>query len=615
MNIILVTFIVILRLSVVTADKYKILPPLFKMDDYTECLKNNHSYCKIDAKLKNKGYENNYLWNLINDSVNDKYSYDRSVIHRAICVPKQEALDLQSVKKFAELHINEEIKETNLFALIEEVICTAEEVQIFELYDDLLLFSLVTYLFLILYATVYDKQRRTCSGRNTENKILMSLSLISNWRKVCNIEGNEDYKKLKSIQGIRFYNMLLIISVHTLFSCTTLYNSNPNDMEKLLSTTAAQIYVVLAVFLVQTFFLTSSFIATFQIYKIYEDHGHFTIKQSLDIIIKRLFRIGVCSTIMLLFMKTSWYKLIEGPLTFDSLDMTQKACKQNWWQTLCFVNNYLQFGDICHPPSWYLSVDFQLYIMTVITIYFILKYKLDEFKTVGFLIFFSCMLYGSVIYVSDTDIIWRLNVNTLKKNMLFYWESSRILYSSTYSSWTTSLVGMLLGIIYTRYKNGRNVSNKVTSILWLLIFFGLPSAVIFIAGHEFRGIQAAIFGSLVKPLFSLGIGIGILGMSHNMGGLIKRICENKYVLVMSNFSFATYIFQYMIIFPYKGIGTYSLMEINLTKMVKYFLIVDAPVSIMVGIICKLIFEQPGINLQKLFLPQVPLRKHNREKGE
>ncbi|XP_018571478.1 uncharacterized protein LOC108911125 [Anoplophora glabripennis] len=140
MNIIFVTFIVILRFSVVTSDKYKNLPPVFKMEDYMECIEKNHSYCKINAILKNRGYENNYLWNLINDSINDKNSYDRSIIHRVICVPKKEALDLQSAKKFAELHLNEEIKETNLFALVEEIICTAKnKVKIIEFYDQLLL--------------------------------------------------------------------------------------------------------------------------------------------------------------------------------------------------------------------------------------------------------------------------------------------------------------------------------------------------------------------------------------------------------------------------------------------------------------------------------------------
>lgn len=61
---------------------------------------------------------------------------------------------------------------------------------------------------------------------------MASLSLTSNWSKLCNIDGNEDYNRLKSIQGIRFYNMLLIIIVHTLFSFTINYLSNPIEVEK-----------------------------------------------------------------------------------------------------------------------------------------------------------------------------------------------------------------------------------------------------------------------------------------------------------------------------------------------------------------------------------------------
>lgn len=60
----------------------------------------------------------------------------------------------------------------------------------------------------------------------------MSFSLISNLEKLCKVEGNDDYNKLKSIQGIRFYNMLLIIAIHSLLSTNLIYISNPSDVEE-----------------------------------------------------------------------------------------------------------------------------------------------------------------------------------------------------------------------------------------------------------------------------------------------------------------------------------------------------------------------------------------------
>ncbi|XP_018571480.1 O-acyltransferase like protein-like [Anoplophora glabripennis] len=614
MDTTLFTFIIFLYFSLVSSDNHRNLPPIYEMEDYLGCFERNDFYCKVDARLTNNGYENNSLWKLINDSISDRNSYDRTIIHRAICLPKRE-VNLNSTKKLSEFRINEKFTGNNLTVLVEDIVCNTKDNLNISLYDQLLLFFFIAYLLLIIYATMYDRWKRTSTAGSTKNKAIIALSLSSNWRKMCNTDGNEDYIKLKSIQGIRFYNMLLIISVHTLLSFNIVYISNPNDLEILFNNSIMRNYTTMSVFFVQTFFLISSWIVTFQIYNIYRSHGKFTISQALILIFNRFIRIGVCSTAMLLFLKSTWNNLARGPINFDAIDMVQRACKLNWWQSFFLINNYLYLGEICHPPSWYLSVDFQLYIMTTITIYLILKFKLNEFKIISFLIFFSCLLYGSIIYMKEMDTIYRINHNVTRMFLFVRSESCRILYLSTYSNWTTSLVGILLGIAYTKSKNNNIVSNKnrkIISILWFLIFFGLPCAVIFLARHEFTGIRAAILGALVKPLFSLGIGIGILGMSHKMGGLIKHICENKCVVLMSNFSFCTYVFQFYVIFS-KGIESYSLMQFELINLIKYYLLFDAPLAIIFGIICTLVFEQPGINLQKIFLPQIARRKEQRKR--
>ncbi|XP_023311576.1 O-acyltransferase like protein-like [Anoplophora glabripennis] len=614
MDTMLFTFIIFLYFTLVYSDKYKLLPPVYEMEDYLACLERNHTYCKVDARIMNNGNENTVIWNLIKDSVSDKNSNDRSIIHRAVCLSNREVLSLNSIKKLSEIRINEKLN-GNLTVMVENAVCTAKDSIKISLYDKLLLFFFVAYLYLILYATMYDRWKRTNTHESTKNKFMMALSLTSNWRKICNIEGNEDYNKLKSIQGIRFYNMLLIIAVHSLLSYNIIYLSNPNDLERFYSTTVVQVLCTLSFFLVQTFFLISSWIVTFQLYNIHRNHGEFTVKQAFILIINRFFRIGVSSTIVLLSVKSSWNRLLDGPITFDNIYLSQKACKQNWWQTFFFINNYLYIGEICNPSSWYLSVDFQMYIVTIVIIYLILKFKLDEFKVISFLTLFSCFLYGLIIYVNNMNVLCRTNYNTLRNYVLTQLESFRIIYQSTYCNWTTSLIGISLGISYTKYRNFNFISNKnrkIISILWLLIFFGLPSSVILIARHEFRGIRAAVLGALVKPLFSLGIGIGILGMSHNIGGLIKHICENKYVVLMSNFSFSTYMSQFVVIFS-KGVRSYSLMKFDPVNMIKCFLFFDAPLSVIVGIIFTVVFEQPGINLQKLFLPQITRRKRAQPK--
>lgn len=51
------------------------------------------------------------------------------------------------------------------------------------------------------------------------------------------------------------------------------------------------------------------------------------------------------------------------------------------------------------------------------------------------------------------------------------------------------------------------------------MFLGLPFIAVLIGTQRYSRLQSAIIGALIKPIYSSGIGIGILGMSHNLGGM------------------------------------------------------------------------------------------------
>lgn len=65
--------------------------------------------------------------------------------------------------------------------------------------------------------------------------IVKALSLVTNWRKLCSLNDRPDFQKLKFIQGIRFYNMLLVIFCHTLCSYIGGYVANTEYFELVLN--------------------------------------------------------------------------------------------------------------------------------------------------------------------------------------------------------------------------------------------------------------------------------------------------------------------------------------------------------------------------------------------
>lgn len=65
--------------------------------------------------------------------------------------------------------------------------------------------------------------------------IVKALSLVTNWKKLCYLNDRPDFQKLKFIQGIRFYNMLLVIFCHTLCSYIGGYVANTEYFELVLN--------------------------------------------------------------------------------------------------------------------------------------------------------------------------------------------------------------------------------------------------------------------------------------------------------------------------------------------------------------------------------------------
>lgn len=62
----------------------------------------------------------------------------------------------------------------------------------------------------------------------------------------------------------------------------------------------------------------------------------------------------------------------DGPL-FD-FDSIQETCHDNWYWALLHVQNYVVPNKQCLEHSWYLSVDFQLFLLSPLLIFPIWKW-------------------------------------------------------------------------------------------------------------------------------------------------------------------------------------------------------------------------------------------------
>uniref|UniRef100_A0A6P7GV75 Uncharacterized protein LOC114343304 isoform X1 n=1 Tax=Diabrotica virgifera virgifera TaxID=50390 RepID=A0A6P7GV75_DIAVI len=177
-----------------------------------------------------------------------------------------------------------------------------------------------------------------------------------------------------------------------------------------------------------------------------------------------------------------------------------------------------------------------------------------------------------------------------------------VAYMSTYTLWSSSLIGVIFGIIYIKTKNFTIKPNAVLNTIWCSTSFGLIYLSIKMGAIKINGIKASLLGCLIRPIFSLGCALGVYGMSHNLGGPIKNLMESKVFIILSNCVYCVYLIHMPTMLL---INRFSMEPINFDywKVIQDY-IVSVILSFLIGIYFTLAIEEPGNMIQKKILPQI-----------
>lgn len=116
-----------------------------------------------------------------------------------------------------------------------------------------------------------------------------------------------------------------------------------------------------------------------------------TIKGFVDIILFRWLRVGA-PLFILTASEFVWPLFGDGPLFTEMTSYIDVNCRKNWWKNILLISNYDKPTEICLIHAWYLSAEFQLFVLGVIALVVLnLHDKLGKFLC------FVLMLTGMVI--------------------------------------------------------------------------------------------------------------------------------------------------------------------------------------------------------------------------
>ena len=344
---------------------------------------------------------------------------------------------------------------------------------------------------------------------------------------------------ITSIHGIRVISMFWVILGHTI-AWAILYGVTANIIEVFLTVPKRILFqpVDNAFFAVDIFFVLSGLLLSFLSMKEMErHHGKFPF---ISFYVHRLLRLSPAYYVVIFVYFKVLPHVGSGPLwTFAD----NNNCEKYWWTNILYINNFypISFGSICYPVTWYLAINFQLFIIS--PIFLLLLY---HFWKIGFTTIAATML-ASIAIIGTLAGIKNANANFIQGLSTSLYAGSNI-YEKPYCRINAYLIGIILGfILHKKWKIRFNLRFRICfyCVMWfiavsccLTLIFGLYKTW---HGHPFSKAENVMYYMFSRTVFSIGIALMIYACHNGFGGVINKFLSWSFWIPLSRLTFMAYL--------------------------------------------------------------------------
>lgn len=245
-------------------------------------------------------------------------------------------------------------------------------------------------------------------------------------------------------------------------------------------------------------------------------------KKTLNIprvILHRFLRYTPALAALTLFTASLYRFILSGPVS-DSNDYSIYNCRDYWFSIVFHFQNYFNPNSVCLSHTWYLSIDFQLYIVTIFLIYPSARFGWKYFWIV------PCLAVASSIIVFILSLKNEV-VTTLVAKLY-----DRKLYYPTHTRLGSWMVGVVLGyILYTSKDKTLKADKTLNAVGWIsalslftaILIQYLPCYGSFI---EKSPTLCSFLYATQRPAFAIVVAWIIFACHKlNTGGIIKWFLE------------------------------------------------------------------------------------------
>jgi len=419
---------------------------------------------------------------------------------------------------------------------------------------------------------------------------------------------------LNIVHGIRAFSYGWVVYGHTFMEVMT--SKNAIYMTTYLKS-AWFLVLMAALYAVDTFFFLSGFFTGFfMLSKLRNMKIGF--KSFGQLFFHRWLRLWPAYFVAILFSwKLSVY-MGKGVLWYSYVAGAQ-ACDEDYWKNMLFLDNATTYSDSCFGWGWYLSNDFQMFLIAPFICWIYFKNRQRSFNIIWALILVSTM--AAYNYSSNSGVYFLLQMFTGGASSGDVNDYMANYYGNTIVRMSPYLLGLYLGFIFKEFKQG-----KKNFFSWLQES-NFRSAVCAIIGFEIllfttffpRGLQmgdhwddgfAMTWNISARTLFAVGI---FLIIAPGLVGKLKTFSafmSNYYFTIISRVSYSAYL-VHLIILQIVFTNTDQLFGLSqgYEAMIGFAV---AVISIFAAMVLYLLIEKPIINIETRILNKKKPAKSGKE---
>ncbi|KAJ3657789.1 hypothetical protein Zmor_009569 [Zophobas morio] len=546
-------------------EEYKLIPDLFKFDDFDKCIfystDLNPTYCKVAVELSPEDRsQTNILWSTIEKASSNKRNYRYDLLRHGICASRKcgnfnettsECLNRMYKSKYEPLGLGTRINQLHCETTESGYVITTKDCIIWTVLGTYVVFVVLVSVWLAIYGkkSVKNEDRKFSSVGN----FLSAFSLVDNVNSIINKNVRKQgtpNNYLPTIAGIRFFASFSVILVHGLAAAVQIATANPQAVEKLTTSFIAVSVGNFAIF-VQTFFVLSSFLMTINFYSDLKRVQHVTFRYVLRKIVKRYIRF-TSGQIILIALHSTWFiRLSRGPFWEQVMVPDHRQCNEKWWINLLYISNFFFYDGACSLHTWYLSVDFQLTVLGLLILWLTQKNPRRLFLAFKTLLFLQIVWTFLYLRWNDFEFSAAFTPELLYDFKFTFSKEWQATWISTMSNLAGLAWGLIFGYLYSHLQNNA-FSTKRVNVWWYAIVIICTFGTIFFSGfyktsdyYSNSRWFAASYGSIEKVVCVFGISFFIFGTLQGMGGFIRNVLEWAPMHTLGKLSFGAYLIHFV----------------------------------------------------------------------